>query len=188
MLAFARWVSIVLHPFVVVGLMVASVAAARGGRRGLLSSLGLVAAFVVVPLAILMIRQVRKGSWENVDASRPSERPVLFGVVLGGLALLVGFLAWRDPGSFFLRGTAVSLAALLLCAALTPFVKISLHIVLCALAATMLALMGSPVGWLLLAALPVLMWSRVVMGRHRVVEVMLGAVVGAAAGAAVHLV
>jgi membrane-associated phospholipid phosphatase len=68
------------------------------------------------------------------------------------------------------------------CAALTPWVKVSLHMAVAALAAAVLLGLGMALGWLLAAVLPLLAWARVAMGRHRWIEVALGALVGAAAG------
>ena len=49
----------------------------------------------------------------------------------------------------------------------------------------MLVRLGSPVGWLLAAVLPLLAWSRVALGRHRWIEVVLGAAIGAVTGLAI---
>ena len=59
----ARWVSIASHPFVMIGLLVGVAAAQRSA--GAAASIGLVAGFTVLPLLVLMIRQVRHGAWEN---------------------------------------------------------------------------------------------------------------------------
>jgi membrane-associated phospholipid phosphatase len=76
-------------------------------------------------------------------------------------------------------GTLVMVAV---CAAATPRIKVSLHLATAALAAAVLLHLGSPVGWLLAALLPVLAWSRVALGRHRWIEVALGFVIGTIAG------
>ena len=55
-----------------------------------------------------------------------------------------------------------------------------------ALAATALALMRAPVGYVLLLALPLLVWSRLILRRHTPVEVALGTFIGAGAGGAIH--
>ena len=47
-------------------------------------------------------------------------------------------------------------------------------------------IMRSPAGYALLPALPVLLWSRLVLKRHTPIEVALGTIIGAAAGAAIH--
>ena len=55
-----------------------------------------------------------------------------------------------------------------------------------ALAATALALMRAPLGYALLAMLPAIVWSRLVLGRHTPLEAAIGAIIGAATGAAIH--
>jgi putative transposase len=64
----------------------------------------------------------------------------------------------------------------------TPWVKVSLHLATAALAAVVLLGRGLPLGWLLVAVLPVLAWSRVALGRHRWSEVAAGLVIGVATG------
>ena len=78
----ARWLSIVFHPFVMVGVMVGAAAAARQTAGEAVRSVGIVVLFTIVPLAVLMWRQVRRGQWENADASNRGERPILY--VVGG--------------------------------------------------------------------------------------------------------
>ena len=81
--ALARWISIVAHPFVMVAIMVAASALHSGTAEDALRSVALVGAVTLVPVAVLMIRQVRRGAWENVDASNRAERPILFAVSTG---------------------------------------------------------------------------------------------------------
>ena len=174
----ARWVSIAAHPLVVALLLVAVVLGRRGwgeAARGV----ALVGAVFVLPVALLIARQVRRGAWETVDASRPRERPALFAV--GALALLA--MWWLEPpGSPLRRGAAGVLAMVAVCAAVTPWVKVSLHVATTALAAAVLLARGVGEGGGVALVLPVLAWSRVAMGRHRIVEVALGAAIGLAAG------
>ena len=50
----------------------------------------------------------------------------------------------------------------------------------------MKSLMRSPVGYALVVVLPGVVWSRLTLERHTTYEVALGAIIGAAAGAAAH--
>jgi len=129
-----------------------------------------------------MFHQVRRGEWSNVDASRPSERPVLFMVALAGLVAALGWLLLNDPQSFLVRGILVATAFLLLAALLTRWVKLSLHVAFAALTATTLFLIGSAVGYPLIAMVPVVFWSRIVLARHRVHELFVGLVLGVLTG------
>src|SRR5262249_3392766 len=104
--AIARWVSILAHPFVQISLLIGVVALRSGARGGAVTAL-VVLASLVVPNALFMVRQVRRGRWSNVDASRPAERPALFAVALGGLVVTAVWLLLTDPSSDLLPGLGV---------------------------------------------------------------------------------
>jgi hypothetical protein len=182
----ARWISIIFHPFVMVGVMVGTAAAARQGAGGALRAVALTALFTIVPMAVLMWRQVRRGRWENADASNRAERPILY--LVGGVALVVllAYLTMFPAQSFMVRGVLTTFGMMAVCAIATRWIKVSLHMAFATLAATGLAIMRSPAGYALLPALPILMWSRLTLERHSRAEVALGTIIGAAAGAALH--
>jgi len=182
----ARWLSIVFHPFVMVGVMVGAAAAARQTAGEAVRSVGIVVLFTIVPLAVLMWRQVRRGQWENVDASNLGERPILYVVGGAGVLALLAYVVVIRQQSFMVRGVVATLGMMALSAAATRWVKVSLHMAFAALAATALALARSPIGYLLLFALPALAWSRLVLQRHTPLEVVLGTIIGAGAAAAIH--
>jgi magnesium-transporting ATPase (P-type) len=184
----ARWLSIIFHPFVMVGVMVGTAAAERQTAGEAFRTVAIVVLVTIVPLAILMVRQVRRGAWENVDASNRNERPILY--VVGGVALLalLAYLVVLRPQSFMVRGVLATLGMLACCAFLTKWIKVSLHMAFATLAATALVLSRSPVGYALLMGLPALVWSRLTLERHTLPEVVLGTIVGAAAGGVMHYV
>ena len=186
MIRLAGWMSIVAHPFVMVGVMVGVAAASRQTAGDALGSVAIVVAFTIVPLIVLMTRQVRHGAWENVDASNQKERPILYFAVGLGLMALLGYLAVLQPQSFLMRGVVTTLGMLAVCAVTTRWIKVSLHLAFGALAATALALMGSVLGYVLVLVLPALAWSRLVLGRHTLLEVVLGTIAGVIAGVAIH--
>ena len=182
----ARWLSIVFHPFVMVGVMVGAAAAARQTAGEAVRSVGTVALFTIVPLAVLMWRQVRRGRWENVDASNRAERPILYVVGGAGLVALLVYVLVIPQQSFMVRGVVATLGMIALSAGATRWIKVSLHMAFAALAATVLALLRSPIGYALLFALPALGWSRLILQRHTPLEVALGTIIGAGAGAALY--
>ena len=178
----ARWVSIVAHPFVMVALLVA-VPAMRNASGNPVQSVLLVIIAVVVPMLVLMFRQVRRGRWSDADASKRSDRPVLFMVALAGLIAALGWLRLNDPESFLVRGFLVVAAFLLVSALLTRWaVKLSLHVAFAALTTTTLCLLGSTVGYVLIAVVPVVAWSRLALARHRVHELLVGLILGVMTG------
>ena len=169
-----------------IGVMVGAAAASRQSAGDAVQSVGIVAILSIVPLAVLMWRQVRRGEWENADASNRAERPILY--LVGGIAvvtLLVYLLVLR-PQSFMVRGVVATLGMFAVCGIATRWIKVSLHMAFAALAATALALMRAPLGYLLLAALPAIVWSRLALGRHTPLELTVGTIIGAGTGAAIH--
>ena len=178
----ARWISIIAHPFAMVALLVAVPAIQQSSGHAIQSVL-LVAIAVIIPLAVLMIRQVRRGRWSNVDASNSSERPILFFVALIGLIAALGWLHLNDPQSFLVQGMLVTGTFLLLASLLTRWVKLSLHAAFAALTATTLSLSGSWVGYALIPVVPMVLWSRIALTRHRVHELVVGLVLGVLTGA-----
>ena len=115
----------------------------------------------------------------------PSERPILFLIALASLLALIGWLRFNDPKSFLIQGMLVTGGFLLLAALLTRWIKLSLHVAFSALTATTLSLMGSWAGYVLMAVVPVVFWSRLVLARHRVPELAIGLVFGVLTGFAV---
>lgn len=182
----ARWLSLVFHPFVMVGVMVGAAAAARQTAGEAVRSVTTVVVFTMVPLAVLMWRQVRRGRWENVDASNRAERPILYVVGAAGVVALLAYLLLIPQQAFMLRGVVATLGMMAVSALATRWVKVSLHMAFAALSATALAFVRSPVGYALLLALPALAWSRLTLKRHTLLEVALGALIGAGVGAAMH--
>lgn len=183
----ARWISILAHPFVTAGVtvVVSGVQLAGPARAG--RSLLLVGGLALAPVAWLMYRQVRRGHWRDVDASRAHERPALFAVGLAGLAGVLVYLRLTDPASYLVGGVGAVGGMLLVSAGVTRRLKISLHMAFAAFASTTLLWLGSPAGWVLLAVVPALAWSRLALGRHRPLEVAAGVALGALAAAVARL-
>ena len=176
----ARWISILAHPLVMVALLVGVAGARVAGAGEGWRATGLVVVLALGPVAWLSYRQVRSGRWGNADASQRSERPILFATALGALALLLGWLLYREPQSFLIRGVGSVAVMFAVAALVTRWLKVSLHLAFAALTVTTLALMGSVVGFVLLAVLPPLAWSRLALARHRPLELLAGALLGAA--------
>jgi hypothetical protein len=186
MTAFARWVSIFGHPFAMVVIMVTGASLHSRTPAAAARILPIVILVAVVPVAVLMVRQVRRGSWKNADASHREERPLLFAICILGVVSLLACLWLTQPQSFVIRGAVGSLGMLVISAIATRWLKVSLHMAFAALGATTLVLLGSAIGWILLAGLPVLAWSRLALSRHSLTEVMTGALIGFSAAVMIY--
>ena len=156
-----------------------------GTPREALRTLLIIAGIALLPIAALIVRQVRSGSWSNVDASNRAERPLLFAVGIIALAMLLGVALVFRPGSFLIEGALGVLMMLAVCAVATKWIKVSLHMAFGALAATTLLFLGSPAGWGLLALMPALAWSRLALRRHTAGEVAIGTLIGVVFGYAI---
>jgi len=180
----ARTISIAAHPFVT-----ATVAVAAGAFRSAprAEAMKIVAAFAIIcvlPILLLSIRQVRRGRWEHIDASNKRERPLLYAIGIGATALLLVYLLVVHPQSRFPRSIPITIFALAACGLASRWVKISLHVFFAAFAA---ATLPSPFTWAFVALVPLVAWSRLVLARHTLLEVILGALIGAATGFAITL-
>jgi hypothetical protein len=182
----ARWISILGHPFVTATAMVLAGAGRGRGTAGVASSVAIFLLIAVVPIAVLMVRQVRRGAWEHVDASNRRERPTLYIVGISAVLAWFAYMAVTQPRSPWMRELVVTMIVLVLCAILTRWVKVSLHVTIAAFSATTLVIAGSPIGWAVAVLVPLLIWSRLRLSRHKPVEVALGLVIGICGGLALH--
>ena len=171
---FARGISILGHPFLTTAVLVM----ARNDPRTALTFI----AIAVVPVAILMFVQVRRGAWQHVDASNVRERPMLYLVGIAASAAAFAYLMVARPDSPLTRGVGIALGMLIVLAIVTRWIKVSLHVTFAALSATLLLFVRLPVGWAIAALVPLLIWSRLRLRRHTRLEVALGLVAGVATG------
>jgi|GEM_PF-4089160 len=70
----ARWVSVLAHPFVMIFVMVGTGTACASGSENVWRNAGMVALFVIVPVTILTVRQVRTGHDRTKQLSESRHR------------------------------------------------------------------------------------------------------------------
>jgi membrane-associated phospholipid phosphatase len=178
--AWARRVTYWLEPKNWLIVTVLAVGWHADGRAGL--GWGLLAALFTAALPTLFIDYgVRHGQWDdrNVGARRPRlivlafiTASVALGLVLlvvfGAPRLLIGYLA-------FMLGSVAALAAI------TLAWKVSIHCAVASGSVAILALSFGPLVLIAYALVAVLGWSRVALADHTTAQVVVGAVLGAAA-------
>ncbi len=184
-LAFARILSIVGHPALLMPLAVVGSAVARGAPAPVLQVAALASGAVAVGVGIYSLRQVRAGRWQHIDASMPRERSQLnlfLAVMLCAAAALLWLL-----GQPLAVASGPLLAALLVLLAhgLRRWLKVSLHAAFAVFSAALVwpRLPGTPALVLLAAGVA---WSRLELRRHTLPEVSLGLLLGAAFGVALQ--
>jgi hypothetical protein len=134
-----------------------------------------------------VIWQVRRGRWRDVDASRPADRPALFAVAL---ALLVGLAVWlalSGAPPVLAKGVGGACAVVVVASAALGRVKLSLHVAFATYSATVMTFVWPAVALGIALLLPPLAWSRLVLKRHTVAELIVGALAGVAVGIGVAL-
>lgn len=181
---FARAVSIIGHPLLVLPAALMWPAALRGGDPRTLQ-----AAFAGFALFAALVMgwswwQVRRGRWTHVDASQQSERRSLNRMLLALIAL-GAWLAWRALPTPH-PGLALALSAGIVAAALltTRWCKLSLHLAFAVYAIGLLW----PLDWIAIVACCAfaagVAWSRLRLSRHRPRDLVAGAIAGSLAAMA----
>ena len=180
-IAIARSLSILGHPLVVVpGAVVTLVLHERTSSAALIVSVicgigGIVLAF--------SFWQVRRGRWQHIDASGRAERRSLnlFLAVVLFLGAAIAFYQLPGPG----LSLGLLLSGLLIVAVMlsSSWVKLSLHASFAAFAVLLLWPLRLWYVALASAAAAGICWSRVVLGRHTIVEVLGGSFLGGLFGA-----
>lgn len=182
----ARTLSVIGHPALLMPAAVAAGASGAGVPPHWLRAALATALLVTVIVGLYSLWQVRTGRWVHVDASQPHERSQLnlFLVLLlcGAAALLWALGQPRVVAS----GPVVIALVVLVAHLLRRWLKVSLHaaFALCAAAlvwpdaALTLAIVALAIG---------VAWSRLVLGRHTLPEVLLGLLLGATFGVGLRL-
>ena len=181
-LAIARWISIIGHPFSFVVLLIGLTGFQRNGLGGAMRLLGLTAIILIIPLWIFMWRKWRSGRWKTVDASDPRDRPSFYGVALLLIGLLTGCFAFVEGSSSMLRGCAAVAIMMGVAAVLNRWIKLSNHVAFATFTGVLLSRFALPWSVGVLFLVPLIVWSRLTLARHRWSEVLGGMILGAAVG------
>jgi membrane-associated phospholipid phosphatase len=171
----ASILSLVGHPFVLVPLTIAFMV------RPAKLAIAIATCMVVAMLAVIAWR-VASGRWSDYDVSDAQQRhgfyPVALLIVI--VTTIVSWLLHMPPG--FLRGMFVAIGMLATGAVLTRYTKVSLHVMIGAFCATILSTVDIRAALLVGLLVLAVAWSRVVLRRHTVTQVILGAIMGGAFG------
>ena len=171
----ARVLSTAAHPFVLCPLTVAL--ATRNWRWT-----AILAATMILPLSLVISRNVRRGAWSDADVSRREQRSGLYWVAIPLLAIAaLVFRAQGAPASFQRGLLAV---AVLFAVGLVGnrFLKISLHMMFGAFCSVILVRVYPWSAVVMIPLVAALAWSRWKLERHTPAEIAVGILLGTAAG------
>jgi membrane-associated phospholipid phosphatase len=172
----AAIVSIVGHPFVLAPLTIAFMV--RPARIAVTIALCMVGAMLCV-----IAWRVATGRWSDYDVSDPQQRHGFYPVALVIVAVSTAASWFLHMPMGFIRAMVIVELLLATSAVFTRYTKVSLHVLFGAFCAVIVSSDDLRVG--LLGGLLVLAigWSRVVLGRHSIAQVWIGAVLGGVFGA-----
>jgi hypothetical protein len=173
----ARVLTNALNPFFIFTALYALAAFAESGAAEavLYLAVELLAAAAVAGFVLFMRRRSRVGDfWITARAERLT--PALF-LLAAFVALLGALIALDAPRDLFLLTLSMGLASATV-ALITLVWKASAHCTVAGHAATAGLLLLGPLGLLFLAALPLVVWSRVVARAHTPPQALAGAAVG----------
>jgi len=178
--AWARRVTYWLEPKNWLIVTVLAVGWHADGRVGL--GWGLLAAlFTAVLPTVFIAYGVRHGRWDdrNVGARRP--RLIVLAFITASVALGLVLLVVLDAPRLLTGYLAFMLGSVAALALVTTVWKVSIHCAVASGSVAILALSFGPLVLIAYALVAVLGWSRVALADHTVAQVVVGAVLGAAA-------
>lgn len=174
-LRIARILSVALHPFVVAPVTVAL--ATRNWRWT-----GIIAAIIILPLTILLVRRTRRGEWSDFDVSERHQRPGLYYIGIPCVAAAALLAWWMGASPRFLRSFLAIGVAFTLGLLGNRFLKTSLHMLIGAFCAAVIWRLYPSSIFLTAPLLAALAWSRWRLDRHTPAEIAAGLILGIAAG------
>jgi hypothetical protein len=171
----AHCLSLLGHPFFVIPLTVAF--ATRSWQ-----TTAVIAATTTLPIAFLIARNVRRGTWSDGDVSRREQRSGLYLAMIPFLALTALALYLTGASSGLMRGVLAASLMLAIGLLANRFLKVSMHLMFDSYCAVIIFSLVPPAATFLALFLAAVAWSRKKLDRHTVPELVVGVVVGGAVG------
>ena len=178
----ARCVSWIGHPLVFISLSVAIIIISRLANRAGLALLLTLLVTLILPMAFLLFWGARTGRWSDADVSIRSERVRFYPRAISISAMAVIALWLLRAPAMALRGAVVTLFLLLVAALVNFRIKLSLHALFAFYSAIILFVVQPVVGAIAFALAFLVFWSRLYLGRHDLLETLVGASLGLLGG------
>jgi membrane-associated phospholipid phosphatase len=180
----ARWVSIIVHPiaFPLIALGTA-LYLATGSFESTLVWIVMAVALTTLPIALLVILQVIRRKWTDLDVSVRRQRYALYPFGIACMLVLTLSYAHFDAPAVAIRSAYALVIANVVDGIVNLFYKVSAHATGAAASSTLIWF-ATPFAILaIIAAVATLLvgWSRVELKRHTSGQVLLGWLVGVSA-------
>jgi membrane-associated phospholipid phosphatase len=178
----ASIISVLGHPFVLLPLTILLATLNNASPARALTIAAITVLVTVVPLFLIIRRKVSAGKWSDYDISEPSERRSFYPFAAAAVALSCLVFWLLDFPRPLLIGVIISLFLLLAAMLINRFSKISLHLIFAAYCAMSLTAVSFWTASILIALAIAVGWSRVVLKRHTLAQVLGGAALGLIGG------
>ena len=143
---------------------------------------GIVIVIVIVPVTVHLLLKTKRKAYTNFDVSDRGQRESFyrFGLLTLGLATVV--LYFLPGANAFFKGTLCALLMMLSSAVVNLRVKASLHTSVAIYVAFSCSIFAVWPAVVLFAFGILVAWSRLVLGRHTLQEIVAGGVIGVGFG------
>jgi hypothetical protein len=176
----SKWVSVLLHPFIIAPVAVILVLYMDSGDIWLaLRYAGLCAAIVIGPSLAFILVQLARRRYSDADVSIRSERHSLY--IVGGLCMVAcfGVLLWLGAPRLLMVLFITGFITIVLFAIITRvWLKLSIHAGTLASTAVVVAFYSLPLASFLALATLLVSWSRLTLRRHSLSETLAGLALG----------
>lgn len=176
----ARAISCVLHPFVLS--LLATYLVTYHSTHNITTSLIWTAGMGIVVTAIFLFELygIKRGFFSNLDVSKRRQRtPLFIFVFLAVFAFMVSILVLKGPMELLVGGVYI-IIGIIVVSLVNKKIKVSIHVAGIAAFFVAMGLLYGGIFYVGLLCIPLVAWSRVVLRRHTVSEVRLGALLGMA--------
>jgi len=178
----ARLISVVGHPLLTIPLYVIIILFSNEGFRKAIFLSSLIIGCVFIPLIIRLYLKTTNGTYTNFDVSDRKQRKSVF-VFIIPILCIVTFIVFKTGQSTSLFLSLLMATILLLISQLANlYVKSSMHVALNIYLSFLVMTVNFKIGIVLLLFTGLIGWSRIVLGRHTLKEVMVGDMIGLTVG------
>ena len=174
----ARIISIVGHPLLTIPLYVLFVMVGfEDIKRAALNSF-LIIGCIFIPLALWLFVKSRNGTNTNFDVSDRKQRKSVFVFIIPILCVVTYILYKTGQSSHLWQSMFFALLLVVILQLVNFNIKSSMHVALNIYLAFLVMTVNYKIGIVILLLTGLIGWSRIVLGRHSIKEVVFGAVIG----------
>lgn len=178
----AKALSILGHPLLTISLFALYITFQQLPTRNASIISALLLGGVVIPISWYNYRKVKHGRYTNFDVSDQRQRAQFYPVLIGLISLMTGLLFATHQPRPFCYGTACALLLVVSSYGVNRYIKASLHTSLSFFLTWAIYSINQPLG-LMMGVFSILIGaSRLVLERHTLLEILVGALIGLVAG------